>query len=80
MLAILAPTPLQDYSQPYPGCSFSSSDEKYFMKLSAGGALRPYRSDLEHYSNIVIRFFEEVTPRIFEVDMDSVSLVTVVRC
>ena len=42
--------------------------------------LRPDRSDLEHYSNIVIRFFEEVTPRIFEVDMDSVSLVTVVRC
>ena len=28
----------------------------------------------------MIRFFEEVTPRIFEVDMDSVSLVTVVRC
>ena len=42
--------------------------------------LRPDRSDLEHYSNIVIRFFEEATPRIFEVDMDSVSLVTVVRC
>ena len=42
--------------------------------------LRPDRSDLEHYSNIVIRFFEEVTPQIFEVDMDSVSLVTVVRC
>ena len=42
--------------------------------------LRPDRSDLEHYSNVVIRFFEEVTPRIFEVDMDSVSLVAVVRC
>ena len=42
--------------------------------------LRPDRSDLEHYQNIVIRFFEEATPRIFEVDMASVSLVTVVRC
>ena len=42
--------------------------------------LRPDRSDLEHYANIVIRFFEEATPRIFEVDINSVSLVTVVRC
>ncbi len=53
------------------------NDARNYLKHKG---LRPDRSDLEHYSNIVIRFFEEVTPRIFEVDMDSVSLVTVVRC
>ena len=42
--------------------------------------LRPDRSELAHYQSIVIRFFEEATLRIFEVDMNSVSLVTVVRC
>ena len=42
--------------------------------------LRPDMSDLAHYQNVVIRFFEEATPRIFEVDINSVSLAAVVRC
>lgn len=42
--------------------------------------LRPDLSDLAHYQNVVIRFFEEATPRIFEVDINSVSLAAVVRC
>lgn len=42
--------------------------------------LRADRADLEHHTEAVIRFFEEATPRIFGADIDSVSLVAVVRC
>ena len=42
--------------------------------------LRADRADLEHHTEAVIRFFDEATPRIFGADIDSVSLVAVVRC
>ena len=42
--------------------------------------VRPDRADLEHYRSVVTRFFEEATPRVFEIDIHSVTLASVVRC